>query len=378
MPYMSQTEFALIFQQLARLEAVLLDSSEIPLIGRDPGRDNEVQELIGSIRNYIQATNEKYQEEIVVDSASTNGRANMAQSVNKTGGALHTTSCWIKSRIKAFTSTFTSDANSRRKRQIKILLSDNEMHLLDQAVEDSGLDRASVFRHLLLDCFTVSNGSGNLAEGREAGERISRINISDMGVKPVKPTIQLAEPRNFDEMPNTVKTIRDGTAVILNLTMMEPDQAQRAVDWVAGATFYADGHQERVGESIFLFSPATFEIVASSEETDNASKNLIRGDSAKDSNSNQLSLTPLQESCLKIVCDRWDSDQLHTTPAQLIAHMDPASESDASSRLIKRTLFVLHKRGLIEKSLHNDECCDYRPVIKNDSTSAEQLASEDA
>ncbi|MEC8196895.1 MAG: cell division protein SepF, partial [Pseudomonadota bacterium] len=44
--------------------------------------------------------------------------------------------------------------------------------------------------------------------------------------------------------------------VILNLTMMEPDQAQRAVDFVAGGTFAIDGHQERVGESIFLFAPS--------------------------------------------------------------------------------------------------------------------------
>jgi cell division inhibitor SepF len=38
--------------------------------------------------------------------------------------------------------------------------------------------------------------------------------------------------------------------------MMEPDQAQRAVDFVAGGTFAIDGHQERVGESIFLFAPS--------------------------------------------------------------------------------------------------------------------------
>jgi FtsZ-interacting cell division protein YlmF len=375
---MSQTEFALILQKLARLEAVLLDSSEIPLSGRDPVQDNEIKDLIGSIRNYIQVSNKKYQDESFVDDAPSDGRVNNAQSVDKTGAAVHNTSCWIKKSIKAFASKRIPDANSRRKRQIKILLSDKELHLLDHAVEGSGLDRASLFRHLLLNYSSASNGLGNSAEDREAGERISRINISDMGVKPVKPTIQLAEPKNFDEMPNTVKTIRDGKAVILNLTMLEPDQAQRAVDWVAGATFYADGHQERVGESIFLFSPATFDIVASNEETDNASQSLIMGDSTQDSDTNQLSLTPLQETCLKIVRDRWDSDQLHTQPAQLIAQIDAASDSDASSRLIKRTLFVLQKKGLVEKSQDNDECCDFRPVIKNDSASAEQLDAENA
>ena len=56
--------------------------------------------------------------------------------------------------------------------------------------------------------------------------------------------------------------------MILNLTMMEPDQAQRAVDFVAGGTFAIDGHQERVGESIFLFAPSCVTVTnASQDET---------------------------------------------------------------------------------------------------------------
>ena len=64
------------------------------------------------------------------------------------------------------------------------------------------------------------------------------------------------EPRSFDEMPRVIQALRERKTVILNLTMMEPDQAQRAVDFVAGGTFAIDGHQERVGESIFLFAPS--------------------------------------------------------------------------------------------------------------------------
>ena len=66
----------------------------------------------------------------------------------------------------------------------------------------------------------------------------------------------LMEPRSFDEMPRAIQALRERKTVILNLTMMEPDQAQRAVDFVAGGTFAIDGQQERVGESIFLFAPS--------------------------------------------------------------------------------------------------------------------------
>jgi len=54
--------------------------------------------------------------------------------------------------------------------------------------------------------------------------------------------------------------------VILNLTMMDPDQAQRAVDFIAGGTYAIDGHQERVGESIFLFAPSCVNVTSSSPE----------------------------------------------------------------------------------------------------------------
>jgi cell division inhibitor SepF len=78
----------------------------------------------------------------------------------------------------------------------------------------------------------------------------------------------LMEPRSFDEMPRAIQALRERKAVILNLTMMEPDQAQRAVDFVAGGTFAIDGHQERVGESIFLFAPSCVTVTtAASEES---------------------------------------------------------------------------------------------------------------
>lgn len=78
--------------------------------------------------------------------------------------------------------------------------------------------------------------------------------------------VTLMEPRSFDEMPRAIQALRERKTVILNLTMMEPDQAQRAVDFVAGGTFAIDGHQERVGESIFLFAPSCVTVTAAVSE----------------------------------------------------------------------------------------------------------------
>ena len=67
-------------------------------------------------------------------------------------------------------------------------------------------------------------------------------------------------------MPKAIQALRERKTVILNLTMMDPDQAQRAVDFVAGGTFAIDGHQERVGESIFLFAPSCVTVTNSFQE----------------------------------------------------------------------------------------------------------------
>ena len=77
--------------------------------------------------------------------------------------------------------------------------------------------------------------------------------------------VVVMEPRSFEEMPQAIQAMRERKSVVLNLTMMDPDQAQRAVDFVAGGTYAIDGHQERVGESIFLFTPNCVQVVTQQE-----------------------------------------------------------------------------------------------------------------
>ncbi|NDJ19486.1 cell division protein SepF [Myxacorys almedinensis A] len=75
--------------------------------------------------------------------------------------------------------------------------------------------------------------------------------------------VVVMEPRTFEEMPQAIQALRERKSVVLNLTIMDPDQAQRAVDFVAGGTYAIDGHQERIGESIFLFTPSCVQVSTS-------------------------------------------------------------------------------------------------------------------
>ncbi len=101
------------------------------------------------------------------------------------------------------------------------------------------------------------------------------------GISTSAAEVTLMEPRSFDEMPRAIEALRERKTVILNLTMMEPDQAQRAVDFVAGGTFAIDGHQERVGESIFLFAPSCVTVTTAGGE-DSASPTVVSRESDLD------------------------------------------------------------------------------------------------
>ncbi len=96
----------------------------------------------------------------------------------------------------------------------------------------------------------------------EVGMRANQMNnvIGMPGVANSISEVVVMEPRSFEEMPQAIQALRERKSVVLNLTMMDPDQAQRAVDFIAGGTFALDGHQERIGESIFLFTPSCVQV----------------------------------------------------------------------------------------------------------------------
>ncbi|MBC7972187.1 MAG: cell division protein SepF [Verrucomicrobia bacterium] len=105
-----------------------------------------------------------------------------------------------------------------------------------------------------------------LRERAPLGTEVGAMGASPMGNVIGMPGVNgvsevvVMEPRSFEEMPQAIQALRERKSVVLNLTIMDPDQAQRAVDFVAGGTYAIDGHQERIGESIFLFTPSCVQV----------------------------------------------------------------------------------------------------------------------
>lgn len=133
--------------------------------------------------------------------------------------------------------------STKRSRQVKVTLNEQELEGLDKLVANAESDRSSVLRGLL------NKALQSPPEPSMDGEKIVN---EPPNIKEQK--IIVMEPREFNDMPKCIKLLQMGTAISVNLTMLEPDQAQRSVDFVAGGAYALNGHQERLGESIFLFA----------------------------------------------------------------------------------------------------------------------------
>jgi cell division inhibitor SepF len=79
----------------------------------------------------------------------------------------------------------------------------------------------------------------------------------------------LIEPRSFEEMPQVIDALRHRKSVILNMTLIRQEEAQRSVDFVAGGTYTIDGHYERIGDNIFLFTPSCVQVSTPSNTINN-------------------------------------------------------------------------------------------------------------
>ena len=160
---------------------------------------------------------------------------------------------------------------------------DDDFDELDYASEDE-LNGVNDFKQNQKNSNALSNSNPFQFMNNRSSNVVGMPGISNSSSE-----VSLMEPRSFDEMPQAIQALRERKTVILNLTMMDPDQAQRAVDFVAGGTYAIDGHQERVGESIFLFAPSCVNVTSAFQEEASPSNVSIKNTSQQDLEKN---LTP--------------------------------------------------------------------------------------
>ncbi len=77
----------------------------------------------------------------------------------------------------------------------------------------------------------------------------------------------VSEPRTYDDSTSIVKHLKDRKTVVLNLHLLDKDQALRIVDFLCGATYALGGSQQKIGDSVFIFTPVNVALSAESQKS---------------------------------------------------------------------------------------------------------------
>ena len=75
--------------------------------------------------------------------------------------------------------------------------------------------------------------------------------------------LMVIEPRSLSEdSVSLIKYLQEGKAIVLNLQLLDKENAQRLIDIMSGATQALRGHQQKITDTAFIFAPTNFSISA--------------------------------------------------------------------------------------------------------------------
>ena len=77
----------------------------------------------------------------------------------------------------------------------------------------------------------------------------------------------VCEPRSYEDSISIVKHLKDRKTVVLNLHLLDKEQALRIVDFLCGATHALSGSQQKIGDSVFIFTPVNVALSAESQKS---------------------------------------------------------------------------------------------------------------
>lgn len=77
--------------------------------------------------------------------------------------------------------------------------------------------------------------------------------------------VKVMEPRSFDEAAVIVQNLKERKTIVLNLHLLDKEQSQRTIDFVCGAAHALNGHPQKVGDLVFIFTPSNVTLTMATE-----------------------------------------------------------------------------------------------------------------
>lgn len=72
--------------------------------------------------------------------------------------------------------------------------------------------------------------------------------------------VMVITPTAFDEVSGIAENLQVGRPVVVNLEAADRELARRVIDFLSGATYALEGNTQRIGNQIFLFTPANIDV----------------------------------------------------------------------------------------------------------------------
>ncbi|MBG91241.1 MAG: cell division protein SepF [Actinobacteria bacterium] len=79
--------------------------------------------------------------------------------------------------------------------------------------------------------------------------------------------IKVMEPKIYEDSLSIATYLRENKPVIVNLKHLDTEASKRLVDFICGTAYAINGHMMKVGENIFLFTPANIQILSNEDQT---------------------------------------------------------------------------------------------------------------
>ena len=79
--------------------------------------------------------------------------------------------------------------------------------------------------------------------------------------------VMVCEPASYEDAMSIVKHLKDRKTIILKLEMIDRENSLRIVDFLCGATHALGGSQQKIADSVFIFTPVNVSLSAESQKS---------------------------------------------------------------------------------------------------------------
>lgn len=136
----------------------------------------------------------------------------------------------------------------------------------------SGFDREDIFDDLAseMEEYPVSDNLAlepmysSSSKSNQQSSQTTNV-VSHPGFKGYE--VVVSEPRSYEESVSIVKQLKEKKTIILNLHLLDKEQAMRIVDFLCGATHALNGNQQKIGDSVFIFTPCNVSLSSESQKS---------------------------------------------------------------------------------------------------------------